>query len=318
MSDRLSTLHLFCRVARTESFTAAGKEVGLSQPSVSRIISALEKDLGAALFVRTTHAVKLTEAGAEYLARLDPILAALEEANQTVRGDGTLKGRLRVGCSTSFANREIIPRLAGFLDQHPELRIDMVLTDQRQDLVDQAIDVALRYGPLSDSNLVAKTLGHPARLIAASPDYLRRAGTPTTPADLAKHPVILGPAGMGSEGWSFRKDGKTVSVRVTGQLVVTVNEATTAAALAGLGVVSTGFWGIRAEIESGALVQLLPEWDVGRAEVNAVLSGGRQAKPSARAFADYLVKSFRHMPERPEAAPAHAVNTCAKTRKAPQ
>ena len=97
MSDRISTLRLFCRVAITGSFTAAGKEIDLSQPSVSRIISNLEKDLGAALFVRSTHAVKLTEAGADYLARIEPILAALEEANHLVRSDGKLQGRLRVG-----------------------------------------------------------------------------------------------------------------------------------------------------------------------------------------------------------------------------
>ena len=225
MSDSVSALRLFCRVARTESFTAAGKEIGLSQPSVSRIISKLEKDLGVALFVRTTHAVKLTEAGEEYLARVDPILADLEEANHVVRGDGSLKGRLRVGAATSFAVREVIPRLAGFLDQHPELQIDLVLTDSRQDLIDQAIDVALRYGPLSDSTLIAKKLGEPKRLIAASPAYLEKAGTPEVPKDLAGHKVILGPAGMGNEGWSFKKDGKAVSVRVEGPLMVTVNEA---------------------------------------------------------------------------------------------
>lgn len=293
MSDNISALRLFCRVARTESFTAAGKEIGLSQPSVSRIISNLEKDLGEALFVRTTHAVKLTEAGGEYLARIDPILAALDEANHLVRGDGTLKGRLRVGCATSFAVREIIPRMSGFLEQNPELKVDLVLTDSRQDLIDQAIDVALRYGPLSDSNLIAKKLGDPPRLIAASPAYLEKAGTPKTPADLAGHPVILGPAGMEAEGWNFNKRGKAVSVQVEGQLMVTVNEAATAAALAGLGIISTGYWGIRSEIERGDLVQLLPDWEIGTVEVNAVLSGGRNAKPSARAFADYLVKSFR-------------------------
>jgi len=293
MSENLSALRLFCRVARTESFTAAGKEIGLSQPSVSRIISKLEKDLGSALFVRSTHAVKLTEAGADYLDRLDPILASLDEANHLVRGDGTLKGRLRVGTSTSFAMRDVIPRLPGFMRQHPALQVDLVLTDARQDLIDQAIDVALRYGPLNDSTLVARKLGAPPRLIAASPAYLERHGTPKTPADLAAHQVILGPSGLESAGWHFTRNGKAVSVRVEGQLTVTVNEAATAAALAGLGIISTGSWGIRAEIESGALIRLLPEWELGSVEVNAVLSGGRNAKPSARAFADYLVRSFR-------------------------
>ena len=111
MSDRISSLRLFVRVARTGSFTTAGKEIGLSQPSVSRIISSLEKDLGAALFVRSTHAVKLTEAGADYLKKIDPILDALEEANHLVGGNGELKGHLRIGSATSFAIREIVPRL---------------------------------------------------------------------------------------------------------------------------------------------------------------------------------------------------------------
>lgn len=293
MSDRISTLRLFCRVARTGSFTAAGKEVDLSQPSVSRIISKLEKDLGAALFVRSTHAVKLTEAGADYLARIDPILSALEEANHLVRSDGKLQGRLRVGAAISFAFREIIPRLPDFLNQHPNLNIDLVLTDSYQDLIDQAIDVALRVGSLSDSTMVARRLAVTPRLIAASPAYLAKAGTPQIPTDLAGHQVIIGPSGMGSTGWTFKKGGKTLSVRVEGQLMVTVNEASTAAALAGMGIISTAYLVCRAELESGELIQLLTDWEIGTVEVNALLAGGRSAKPSARAFAEYLVSSFR-------------------------
>ncbi len=294
MSDRFSTLQLFCRVAKTGSFTAAGKEIDLSQPSVSRIISKLEKDLGAKLFVRSTHAVKLTEVGAEYLERIEPILSALEEANHLVRGDGTLKGRLRVGAATSFAVREIIPRLPNFLNQHPDLHFDLVLTDSRQDLIDQGIDVALRFGPLSDSTMVARHLGLTPRLIAASPAYLEKAGVPKIPPDLAGHKVIIGPSSMGTTGWTFKKNGKTLSVRVESQLMVNVNEASTAAALAGMGIVSTALAGCRAEIESGELVQILPDWEIGTIPMNALLAGGRSAKPSAQAFADYLVASFRN------------------------
>ena len=293
MSDRVSSLRLFIRVARSGSFTAAGKEVGLSQPSVSRIISNLERDLGAALFVRSTHAVKLTEAGAEYLARLDPILAALEEANHLVRGTGELRGHLRVGSATSFAVREIIPRLPDFMAQHPDLRIDLVLTDSRQDLIEEAIDVALRFGPLRDSTMIARKLGDTPRLIAASPAYLAKAGTPRVPADLAGHQIILGPSSASLTGWRFNKGGKTSSVRVESRLMMTVNEGTTAAALAGLGIVSTALMGCRSEIESGALVQLLPDWTIGTIEVNAILAGGHNAKASSRAFVEYLVASFR-------------------------
>ena len=293
MSDSISSLHIFCRVARTESFTTAGKELGYSQPSVSRIISKLEKDLGAALFVRNTHAVNLTEAGADYLDRVEPILAALEEANHVARGDGTLKGRLRVGCSTSFAVREIIPRIPEFVSAHPELKVDFVLTDAMQDLIDQAIDVAIRFGDLADSTLVARKIGETPRMAIASPAYLERAGTPKTPADLATHKVILGPSGMGATGWTFTKNGKTTSVRVENQITVTVNEAATAAAKSGLGVVTTSYWGCKEEIESGQLIHLFPEWEIGYVSVHAVLAGGRNAKPSARAFTDFLVQSFR-------------------------
>jgi len=173
MKERVSALQLFCRVAQTGSFTAAGKEIGLSQPSVSRIISNLEKELGAALFVRSTHAVSLTEAGAEYFERVDPLLSALEEANHMVRGDGTLRGRLRVGSATSFAIREVIPRLPEFLAKNPDLHIDFVLTDLRQDLIDQAIDVALRFGVLNDSTMIARKLADSPRLLAASPGLCR-------------------------------------------------------------------------------------------------------------------------------------------------
>ncbi len=294
MSDSVAALRLFCRVARTESFTAAGREVGLSQPSVSRIISKLEKDLGAALFVRSTHAVKLTEAGADYLDRIEPILASLDEANHVARGDGKLKGRLRVGCATSFAVREVIPRIPDFVKEHPELQIDFVLTDSMQDLIDQAIDVAIRFGELADSTLVARKIGETRRMVIASPAYLEKAGTPKSPADLAGHQVVVGPAGMGTAGWKFTKKGKQLSVRVEGQVTVNVNEAATAAALAGLGIITTSYWGCKSEIESGRLVQLLPDWEIGTVEVNALLAGGRDAKPSARAFTDFLIRSFRN------------------------
>ncbi|MEL7450006.1 MAG: LysR substrate-binding domain-containing protein [Pseudomonadota bacterium] len=296
MNDRISSLRLFVRVARTGSFTVAGRELGLSQPSVSRIISALEKNLGAALFVRSTHALKLTEAGADYLARLDPILAALEEANHLVGGTGELKGQLRVGSATSFAVREIVPRLPQFMAQHPELRVDLVLTDNFQDLIEEAIDVAIRWGPLRDSAMTARKLTDTPRVLAASPEYLKTAGTPTVPSELANHQIILGPSSNSSVGWTFSKDGKKTSVKVDSKLRFTVNEGTTAAAVAGLGIVSTAFLSCRTELESGALVRLLPDWTIGTVQVSAVLAAGHNAKASSRAFVEYLATSFRPGP----------------------
>jgi DNA-binding transcriptional LysR family regulator len=292
MSDRLFALRLFSRVARIGSFSAAGRELGLSQPSASRIIAVLEEEVGVALLTRTTRAVTLTEAGLDYLARIEPLLAALEEADHAARGTGELRGLLRVAASATFAAREVIPRLAGFTRLHPALRIEFVLSDQRQDLISEAVDVALRIGVLNDSNAVARRIGVTHRILAASPTYLERVGTPKIPSDLSTHAVIVGPAGIGSEGWTFRKDGKATSVHAEGQIISNGSEGSTAAAVAGLGIVSTGHLSCRAEITSGSLVRVLPDWAMGSADVNAVLPAGRAAKPSARAFTDFLVKAL--------------------------
>ena len=293
MNDRFFALRLFSRVARTGSFSAAGRELGLSQPSASRIVAALEEQVGVALLTRSTRAVTLTEAGLDYLARIESILAALEEADHAVRGTGELRGLLRVAASTSFAVREIIPRLARFTQLNPALRIEFVLNDQRQDLVSDAVDVALRIGTLGDSSAVARKIGVTHRILVASPAYLERAGTPIAPSDLTSHAVIVGPAGLGSEAWTFHKDDKAMALRVEGRIISNGSEGSTAAAVTGLGIVSTGHLSCRAEVASGSLVRVLADWTLGSAEVNAVLPAGRAAKPSARAFTEFLIKEMR-------------------------
>jgi DNA-binding transcriptional LysR family regulator len=293
MNNSIQALHLFARVARTGSFSRAGRETGLSQPSVSRIIADLEKSVGVQLLTRTTRALTLTEAGTDYLARIEPILTALEEADHAARGTGELRGLLRVGASPSFAVREVIPRLPGFLDKHPALRIDLVTEDRRQDLVAEGVDVALRFGPPGNSTAMARKIAVTRRVLVASPQYLKRAGTPASPADLASHALIVGPTGQALEGWTFEKDGRTLSIRVEGRITTNANEGAVAAATAGLGICSTGAWGSRAERESGALVEVLTDWKMENVEVNAVFPAGRAAKPSARAFAEYLARSFR-------------------------
>src|SRR6201984_386433 len=135
MNDRFISLQVFVRVARTGSFSVAGREFGMSQPTASRIVAALEKKVGGALLTRSTRAVAVTEAGADYLARAEVILAALDEADHAARGTGELRGILRIATSTSFAVRSVMPRLQGFKDKHPRLRIEFILSDEKQDLI---------------------------------------------------------------------------------------------------------------------------------------------------------------------------------------
>lgn len=294
MSDRLAALRVFERVARRGNFSAAARELGLSQPSASRIVAELERSLGANLLVRSTRGLRLSEAGSDYLARIEPILLALDEADHAASGAGALRGRLRVGLSSSFGVREIIPRLPAFMAAHPALRIDLLISDTRQDLVAEGVNVALRLGTLpADSNLLARRLGQAPRLLIASPAYLERAGTPRSPDDLVHHAMILGPATSGRE-LRFRRGTRTRTVRVEARMSVGANEASTAAAVAGLGLSVNSAWGCRAEVESGALVVVLPEWTLPPVDFHAVFPPRRVAVlPAARKFVDYLAESLR-------------------------
>ena len=184
MSDRLFSLRLFARVAHTGSFSRAGRELGLSQPSASRIAAALEEEVGVALITRTTRGLTLTEAGADYLARIEPMLAALEEADHAARGTGELRGRLRVALSLGFGMREVIPLLPAFMQRHPALRIDLLMSDQHEDLVAESVDIALRCGALKDSSATARRLGTSPRFSPPRRPIWRGQGRRTRPKAL--------------------------------------------------------------------------------------------------------------------------------------
>jgi DNA-binding transcriptional LysR family regulator len=293
MNDKLLALQVFVRVARTGSFSAAARELDLSQPSVSRIIAGLEKDVGGALIIRTTRAVTLTDVGNDYLSRVETILASLEEADHAARESRELRGSLRIAMPSSFGVREVIPLMPRFLALHPSLNVSLLMSDHRQDTIKDGVDVALRLGELADSSATARLIGRTKRMVVASPAYLKSRGTPKTPADLAAHAAIVGPAGTTAGTWFFQKGGQSVSARIYSRLNVSVNEAAIAAAVAGIGVVTTALWGCRAELASGSLIQLLPDWKMSEVEVHGMFTPGRPPKPAARALVEYLIAEFR-------------------------
>ena len=291
MGDRLTALRLFVRVARAGNFSRAARDFGLSQPTASRMVAALEKDIGVKLFTRSTRAVALTEAGAEYLAHVEPALAAIEDADLAARGDGELRGTVRVAASSSFTFHIVIPRLEGFLARHPKLRIVLLVNDQRQALITEGVDVAFRFGSLGDSSATARRLGSIQRVLVASPAYLRRAGRPKAPADLNSHAIVAGPM-IGSGAWTFEKGGRQVSVRLEGRIMSSANEAVVRAAIAGLGIAPSGMFASREALASRKLVQVLPDWDMGGVDVHAVFPAGRATKAAARALAEHMAGAF--------------------------
>ena len=295
MTDRLDAISLFIRVARTRSFSVAARERGISQPTVSRAIAGLEKELGVALFARNPRAVTLTEAGADYFARVEGVLQALDEARDVVRGSGVLSGNLRVATCSSFGQRVLIPRLPAFVAAHPRLRVTLMLDDHLQDLVAQGIDVALRFGPLEDSSAVARRLQSWPRIAAAAPGYLAKAGVPRSPADLAGFDVFAGPGNNGA-GVTLRQGGQVTSVKVDCRLGASTNEGRIAAAVAGMGIVISTSVSCARELADGTLVRLLEEWDLGEVDLHAIYAVGRQAKPAARALTEFLLAELARDP----------------------
>jgi DNA-binding transcriptional LysR family regulator len=286
-------LRLYSRVARLGSFSAAARECGLSQSQASRIVADLEAELGVRLLTRTTRAVVPTEAGGEFLARIEPILAALDEAEHSVREGGELRGLLRMSMPTSFGLRDVIPRLAAFAERHPNLHIQLQLGDRRQDLIKDAVDVAIRLGQLPDSTATAKLMAKIPRVVVASPDYLARHGIPETPDDLVRHRIVGGTAAAVPTAWRFHRDGQESSIKLDPHFSTDENEGSIAAAASGFGITSTSGWACRREIESGALVRLLPEWTLADIPAYAYFPMGRATRTVARAVIDHLAAALQ-------------------------
>lgn len=288
MSDRLQELAVFIRTAESGSFSRAARELRLSQPSVSRIVSGLEARLGAKLLLRSTRRITVTDAGAEFLDRARRVLAELGEAEDAARGVDSLRGTIRLALPIVYGTREVIPRLAEFLRRHPQLHVEMTVSDERQNLVAEGVDVAIRIGELKDSAFGARKLATLERVLVAAPAYLKARGMPKTPADLAAHDCIFGPGGFGRESWTFLRDGTLSTVDVRGRIHTDSGPGVLASAVAGLGIAIASNVMCAEEVKRGVLLAILTGYALKAVEVHALFPGGPHPSAKVRAFVDYL------------------------------
>jgi DNA-binding transcriptional LysR family regulator len=293
MSDRLQELAVFVRAAESGSFSRAGRELGLSQPSISRIVGELETRLGVTLLLRTTRRITVTDGGALFLDRAREILAEIEDAEDAARGLDSLRGSIRLAIPVVYGTREIIPRLAKFLSIHPMLRVELSVADQRQDLVADGADIAIRLGDLDDSVFGARKLQTLQRMLVASPTYLAARGTPKTPADLASHDCIFGPGNFGRDSWSFSRNGTETSVGVRGRIHTNSGPGVFASVMAGLGIAMVSTVMAGPEVKAGALIPLLRSYKLSPADVHAVFPGGPRPSTKVRALVDFLVQELK-------------------------
>ncbi len=290
MTDRWQEMAVFVRVADTGNLSRAARELKLSQPSVTRILASLEKRLGTKLLLRTTRSMSLTDAGVLYLERAKYLLAEMEEVDQATRGIDSLHGVIRVAMPLMYGTRAVIPALTTFLAKHPDLKVELVMSDARQNLIADGVDLAIRInvGPLDDSSFGVRKLALVERVVIAAPAYLSAHGVPTSPADLAQYNCIVQHGSFGSESWRFRRNETVVSVDVRARLLIDSAPGVLAAVVAGLGIAIGTRVMAGEELRDGRLVQLLDGYGLEPAEVHAVFPAGRKPSAKVRAIVDHL------------------------------
>ena len=287
--DRLSQMETFVRVFETGSFSAAGRQLRIGQPAVSKIIGHLEGRLGVQLLVRTSRGLAPTDAGTHFYERAKLVLADVDDADRIAQGAAaTLTGRLRVSAPATFARLHIVPALGCFLDEHPQLELELVLDDDVIDLVEQGIDVGLRMGTLADSTLVATRLGRSRRLVIASPRYLARRGTPAMPADLLDHDAVVHSHASIASVWTFSREGAETSVAIKGRIRITSGEGVREAVLSGLGIGVGSEWMFGREIAEGTVQAILREWSLPPLDLWSIYPSGRRSSAKARAFVAFV------------------------------
>ncbi len=289
----LEHIRTFVRAVETGSFTAVAAEQRQSQPTVSRQISALEEHLGARLLQRTTRALTLTEEGRQYYGHARSLLDAADEAALAVRPGATVSGLLRIAAPLAFARLHLMPRMAGFLAAHPELRTDWVLGDRSVDLVEEGVDLAIRIGQVTDQGLIARRIGQTRRITVARPDYFARHGRPAHPEELLRHDCIVYTGLSTVDDWHFvGPDGAPIVVKVSGRIRVNASEGMRSALLEGLGLAVCPTWLFTDEVETGVLERVLPEFEPAPMPIQAVMPTRRLVPPRVRAFVDHISACF--------------------------
>ena len=291
----LGDLEIFSRVIAAGSMSAAGRALGLSPAVVSKRVKRLEERLGTRLLQRTTRQISLTEAGQGFYERIVGVLAGIEEAEAFVSGrSGAARGTLRISAPTSFGRMHIAPHLKGFMDEHPDLTLNLVLTDEFSDIVGGGFDLAIRIGELTDSSLVARRLAPVRRVLCATPGYLEKHGTPQSLEDLARH-VCLPPHTQ--DVWRLEGPRGVAVHRPSGPLITNSSEVVREAVLAGLGIALRSTWDVGPELKSGALKQVLPDHEGSRNVVLSAVYPSRQFLPAkVRLFIDYLAELYGPVP----------------------
>lgn len=273
--DFIQRMRLFQRAAETRSFSAVARELDTTQPTVSKQIALLERELDAKLFLRTTAGLRLTDAGQQFYERARGLLEELSALRSTLgREPGQPVGRLRVACPTTFGNAFLAPLMLDLVARHPALDVEFLLSDRWFDVVEEGIDVSIRIGPLPDARVVAHKLGTSSQVCVASPAYLKTNGEPKHARDLAQHRCLVNAFLSPDDRWSFSGPDGPCTVQVRGNFRTNNIETIRAAVLAGNGIAVGALWLYYDDIASGRVKAILRSFVPAPLDIHALHAPG--------------------------------------------
>jgi DNA-binding transcriptional LysR family regulator len=281
----------FVAVARERGLSAAARVLALTPSAVSRIVGRLEARLGVQLIVRTTRSFRLTPEGEAFARSSRRILDDIAEAESAIADQGRPRGRVRISMAAAHGRLVVVPLLAAFVASHPDIVVDMDLSDELADVIGGRADIAIRFGPLADSPLMARRLGDTGRTVVASPAYLAQRGTPRVPSDLMGHNCLNFSFRRLEPGWPFREAGRDYVLPVTGNMNANNGETLVQLARDGHGITRVGNFHIQEELADGRLISLLDPYNPqDREAVHAVFIGGSATPARVRVLVDFLAE----------------------------
>lgn len=295
--DRFQEMKVLLAVAEAESFIGGAKSMGLSPPSVTRIIATLERRLGAVLLARSTRSLRLTEAGRRYVEDCKRILQELDEAEEQASGSNLrARGNLTVTAPVLFGEQFLIPVIAQYLADHPEVTVKALLVDRLVNMIDEEVDVAVRIGHLADSSLEAMNVGQIRPVVCASPAFLDRVGRPGTPHDLLAHPAVLAASSNLLAGWQFDAPDGALTLNIEPRLVVSSNQAAINAVRVGGGFTRVLSYQVADYVARGELEIVLDAFATAPFPVHILYQGDRRVSAKVRTFVDHCAACFQQNP----------------------
>ncbi|MBC3936549.1 LysR family transcriptional regulator [Undibacterium rugosum] len=291
--DQFKQISTFAEVAVRGSLSAAARAEGVAPAMISRRLDALEERLGVKLLQRTTRKIALTNEGSSFLEDCQRILSELEEAESSVaERNSSASGILTISAPAGFGRQHVAPLIPDFLSQHQQLNLTLSLNDRVVDLIGEGVDVAIRIAALSDSSLIGVKLADNKRVVVAAPAYVRRHGAPKTLDELSNHNCLAFSSDGSQRGWTFRQNGKNVTIKVEGNMVCNDGEVLHDWAISGQGLAWRSMWEVGTEIESGKLVTVLDEYTAPGNDIYAIFAQRRHLPLRIRAFVDYLRQAY--------------------------